>query len=91
MEDNKIKPELIIMHETPVGSIVSDIFTFAIMLGAFWINYTYIGNAIVMQMIIGVTIIAWCLRTSGVVTIRGRKNIIKFLREYESRESTKQE
>ena len=91
MEDNKKEPELIIMHETPVGSIVSDIFTFAIMLGAFLINYTYIGNAIVMQMIIGVTIIGWCVKTSGSVTIRGRKNIIKFLREYEARESTKQE
>ncbi|MEE9510327.1 MAG: hypothetical protein V3V81_07525 [Candidatus Bathyarchaeia archaeon] len=77
------EPELIIMHETPIGSIVSDIFTFTIMLGAFWVNYAYIGNAIVMQMIIGVTIIAFIVRTCKSVTIRGRENIIKFLREYE--------
>lgn len=76
------EPELIIIHETPIGSIVSDCFTFAIMIGAFWLNYQYIGNSIMMQLIITVTIVVWALKTSNSTTIRGKDNIIKFLQEY---------
>lgn len=42
---HKKKSELIIMHETCIGSIISDCFTFIIMIAAFWVNYTYIGNS----------------------------------------------
>lgn len=83
MSDTK-EPELFIIHETPIGSIISDCFTFAIMIGAFWVNYTYIGNSIMMQLIITVTIVSWGIRTSKAETIRGRENIIAFLRRYEA-------
>ncbi len=83
MTDKK-EPELIIMQESCIGSIISDCFTFAMMLGAFWVNYAYIGNSFMMQLIITATIIACAMKSiSKTITIRGRENIIKFLREYE--------
>ncbi len=80
------EPKLIVMHETWLGSIASDIFTFAIMIFAFWANYTYIGNSIAMQIIITTTIVGWSMQAAKSTEIRGRKNIIKFLREYEKGE-----
>ena len=87
------EPELILIKESLAGSIISDCFTFAIMLGAFWVNYKYIGNSIMMQIIITVTIIAMAIKSldKTTVTVCGKKNIIKFLQEYTSDENLKKD
>jgi len=79
------EPKLIIIHETILGSILTDVVTLSTMLGVLWINYTYIGNTIPLQIFITVTLFLFALRigSPSTTTLRGKKDIIKFLKQYD--------
>ena len=79
------EPKLIIIHETILGSILTDVVTLSTMLGVLWINYTYIGNTIPLQIFITVTLFLFVLRigSPSTTTLRGKKDIIKFLKQYD--------
>lgn len=40
----EIKEKIVIVRETTFGSIISDMFSFGIIVASFWFNYTFIGG-----------------------------------------------
>ncbi len=48
------KPEFLIAYQTSAGSIIADLFTFGVLFGGFWLNYKYMGNGVILQLVMGV-------------------------------------
>ncbi len=48
------RPEMLLAYQTAAGSIIADCFTFGTLFGGFWINYKYMGNGIVLQLVMGI-------------------------------------
>ena len=48
------KPEILIAHQTAAGSIIAGCFTFGTLFGGFWLNYEYMGNGVILQLVMGV-------------------------------------
>ena len=68
------KPEFIIAHETAAGSILSDLTTFGILFGGFWLNYNYMGNGVILQLVMGVCFFIYA-------AARGRKKVKRLSRK----------
>ena len=51
------KPEIktIIVNESDGKSILSDIFTFGCLVAAFWANHEYLGDGVVLQIVLGIS------------------------------------
>ncbi|MGI9408431.1 MAG: hypothetical protein ACR2OV_00050 [Hyphomicrobiaceae bacterium] len=73
------KPSVIVINESNTKSIVSDIFSFTALLGAFWINHQFLGDGIILQIVLAVIFLAmsWA---------RGAKKVIKRMTVSEARQ-----
>ena len=46
--------KIIVINESDGKSILSDAFTFGCIVGAFWVNYEFLGDGIVLQIVMGI-------------------------------------
>ncbi len=46
---------VITVNQSTSQSILSDIFTFAIILFCFWLNYQFLGNGLILQIVLGIS------------------------------------
>jgi len=76
------KDRIIIIDEKIHQSIFRDIFSFFTLLAAFWVNYNFMGNGIVLQLILGaVWFMAMCARSNKFVNRLGPEDAIVYLSE----------
>ena len=68
------EPEFIIAYQTALGSIIADSYTFGVLFGGFWLNYEYMGNSVILQLVMGV-----CFFLCAVA--RGRKKVKRLSRQ----------
>ena len=64
------KPEFLLGYQTAAQSIVADLWTFGTLLGGFWLNYKYMGNGVILQLVMG-----FCFFISAAA--RGNKKVIR--------------
>ncbi len=46
--------KILLINESDGKSMISDIFTFGILIGSFWFNFEYLGNGLILQFVLGV-------------------------------------
>lgn len=51
--------KVVLVNENDSQSILSDAFTFGCLFGGFWVNYEYIGNGTVLQIVLGLCFFLW--------------------------------
>ena len=73
-QEKQAKVEFFYCYETAAGSIVSDLTTFGILFGGFWLNYNYMGNGVILQLVMGI-----CFFVCA--TARGRKKAKRLSRK----------
>lgn len=82
------KDEMIILSESNAKSIISDLVTFGFLIGSFWFNNQFLGNGIILQIVLGILFyIILASRSAGKVKrLEGREEILKFLEEYKDKQ-----
>jgi hypothetical protein len=49
-------------RETVISSIVKDIFSMGLLIGSFYINNKYLGNGIILQLLLGFTLFCFAIK-----------------------------
>ena len=74
------EPKIIVVNESTFQSIASDIFSFGTLIGAFWVNYQFLGDGIILQLVLAFVFIIMSMARGARKTIR-RMNVEQ-AREY---------
>jgi len=76
------EPKVLVINESDGASILSDIFTFGCILSVFWANYEYLGNGVVLQLVLAVMFFVGILRAgTKVVTELTPEQALEYLQK----------
>lgn len=77
----KEKTEIIFLRESFIQSLMSDIVTFGSLAGMFYFNYRFLGDSVVIQIIIGVMLLVTSFSRSNkqIKRFDSREDLINYL------------
>ncbi len=91
MNTDEKRKQVIVLHESAGHSIVTGIVTFGCLCLAFWFNHAFLGDGVVLQIVLGVAFfIAVLGRTSnGIRRMKPREALAYLEKHYPPAESVK--
>jgi hypothetical protein len=76
---DKLKPSVVVINESDTKSVVSDVVSFGLLVGSFWVNHAFLGDGIILQLVLAVIFLAMSFA-------RGAKKVIKRMTVAEARQ-----
>lgn len=83
MKEEKTKKEVIYFRESAIQSIVADVGMFGTLVGAFWVNYQFIGSS---KLVATIILIMWFISivsraNAKKVTFTNKESLLKHINE----------
>ena len=77
---------VLVINESIIGSFIKDTYTFGCLLAAFWLNYQYLADSIVMQLILGFGFICWIIGRTKAFKRMNVDEALEYLKERKENE-----
>lgn len=86
---NKDDFKILIINESDGASIISDIFSYSLLMGGFFINRFFLGDSLFIQVFIGLVFLMGIhKRASKKIKHVNAKEALEYLTEHQSRNSS---
>jgi hypothetical protein len=79
----KSKKNIVLVHESRLGSFINDLITYAFMTGSVWFNHEFCGGSYFLNTVILATFLLFiCGKSVGVTRVYS-KDLVKLMKESE--------